>query len=169
MPVTSEVKLNVFKRELLATPVKEGYDISLEGKKLFNIKGKENKPMNKKQLEFCAQIEFTRGMKQAKLVEKIASLDAGSTVFVMAEDKTTRRVKFASLEHGFRGWAPISKFAFLVKEGQMMQHKDHIDNTYGTNGKEMLCDCPNGSENMAWLPMGELLPINPPPATPESL
>lgn len=169
MPVTSATKLNVFKRELLATPAEKGYDISLEGKKLFNIVGRENKPMNKKQLEFCAQIEFTRGMKQAKLTEKIASLEAGSTVFVMAEDKTTKRVKFASLEHGFRGWAPMSKFAFLVKEGQMMQHKDHIDNTFGNNGKQVLVDCPNGSGNMVWVGMGELLPINPPPATPESL
>lgn len=169
MPVTSATKLNVFKRELLATPSKEGYDISHEGKKLFNIKGKENKPMNKKQLEFCAQIEFTRGMKQAKLVEKIASLEAGSTVFIMAHDKTSRRVKFASLEHGFRGWAPASKFAYLNKKADPMRHGDHVDDVVGSSKSAYLTECPQGSGNMRWIQGSELLPTTQPPATPESL
>lgn len=166
---STPIKLNVFNRELTATPTKEGYDISSEGKKLFNIKGKDSKPMNKKQLEFCAQIELTRGMKQAKLVEKIAFLEAGSKVYIVATDATRKRVKFASMDQGLRGWAPASKFASLTKEGEMRKHNDHIDNTFGHNGKEILVDCPNGSGNMVWLPMGKLLPINPPPATPESL
>lgn len=163
------MKLNVFKRELLATPTKEGYDISHEGKKLFNIKGKDNKPMSQKQLEFCAQIEFTRGMKQAKLVEKIASLEAGSTVFIMAHDKTSRRVKFASLEHGFRGWAPASKFAYLTKKAEPMRHGDHTDDVLGSSKSAYLCECPQGSGNMKWIQGAELLSSNQPPATPESL
>lgn len=169
MPVTSAIKFNVFKRELLATPANGGYDISADGKKLFNIRGKEGKPMNKKQLEFCAQIEFTRGMKQAKLIEKIASLEAGSTVFIMAHDKMSRRVKFASLEHGFRGWAPASKFAYLTKKAEPMRHGDHMDDVMGSSKSAYLCECPQGSGNMRWIQGAELLSANQPPATPESL
>ncbi len=163
------MKLNVLKRELLATPANGGYDISHDGKKLFNIKGKEGKPMSQKQLEFCAQIEFTRGMKQAKLVEKIANLEAGSTVFIMAHDKTTRRVKFASLEHGYRGWASASKFAYLTKKADPMRHGDHTDDVLGSSKSAYLTECPQGSGNMRWIQGSELLPTAQPPATPESL
>jgi uncharacterized C2H2 Zn-finger protein len=173
-PVTQPTKLLVFKREFLATPLKEqekfgGYEISQNGKKLFKINSKDSQPMSKEQIEFCAQIELTRGLKQAKLTEKVAFLAAGTKVYILAQDKPGKRIKFASMEHGIRGWAPVSKFAFLAKEGEMRKHKDHIDNTYGHNGKEMLVDCPNGSGNMVWLPINELLSIQAPPATPESL
>jgi len=173
-PVVQPTKLLVFKREFLATPLKEqekfgGYEISQNGKKLFKINSKDSQPMSKEQIEFCAQIELTRGLKQAKLVEKVAFLTAGTKVYILAQDKPGKRFKFASMEHGLRGWAPMSKFAFQVKEGEMRKHKDHIDNTYGHNGKEILVDCPNGSGNLVWLPINELLPIQAPPATPESL
>ena len=174
-PITQTTKISVFKKEFTATPITDqkkfgGYDISdATGKKILNIKSKDSQPMTKDQLEFCAQIELTRGLKQAKLVEKVAFLEAGSKVYIIASDRTGKRVKFASMEQGIRGWAPLSKFAFVNKEGEMRKHKDHIDNTFGHNGKEILVDCPNGSGNMTWLPMGELLPITPPPATPESL
>lgn len=168
-PVIASTKLNVFKRELLATPLNDGYDISQSGKKLFHIKGKDSKPMSKEQIEFCAQIELTRGLKQAKLTEKIAFLNAGTKVYILAQDRAGKRVKFACMEQGLRGWAPITKFAFQAKEGEMRKHRDHIDNTYGHNGKEILVDCPNGSGNLVWLPINELLPIEAPPATPESL
>jgi len=174
MPVTGSIKLAVFDTQFDVTPINNqdklaGYDISQDGKKLFNISSKDSQPMSKKQLQFCAQIELSRGMKQAKLTAKIAFLEEGSRIYVVAEDKIRKRIKFASLAHGVRGWCPTSKVAFLIKEGQMMRHKDHIDNTFGHNSKEILVDCPNGSGNMLWLPIGELLSINPPPATPESL
>jgi len=172
--VTEPTKISIFKKEFLATPVNgqkkfAGYDISQDGKKLFNIGSKDSQPMTKEQLEFCAQIELTRGYKQAKLVEKIAFLEAGSRVYIIASDKSGKRVKFASMDKGVRGWAPVSKFAFVAKQGEMRKHNDHIDNTFGHNGKEILVDCPNGSGNMVWLPINALLPIEAPPATPESL
>lgn len=168
------IKLAVFNNEFIATPLNTqeklgGYDISQNGKKLFNIASKDGQPMSKEQLEFCAKVELTRGLKQAKLNAKIAFLEAGTTVYILAQDKTGKRLKFASMEHGLRGWAPMSKFAFQAKESEMRKHKDHIDNTYGHNGKEILVDCPNGSGNLVWLPINELLPIQAPPATPESL
>jgi hypothetical protein len=166
-PVTSATKLNVLKRELLATPVTEGYDISADGKKLFNIKGKDSQPMNKKQLEFCSEIELTRNMKKAKLVEKIAHLDAGSTIFIMAEDKAARRVKFASIEHGVRGWCSSSKIQLTALESQPVNHNGHSDKVLGHSGSETLLDCTEGGP--MWVSSAELMEGNRPPATPESL
>ncbi|MGH7974760.1 MAG: hypothetical protein ACREBR_04495 [bacterium] len=174
MPLTSAMKITIFDKEFLATPLIDqkkfgGYDISLNGKKLFNIGSKDSQPMTKKQLEFCAQIELTRGLKQAKLTEKIAFLEPGTKIFVVAEDKARKHVKFASLDHGVRGWIPASKVAFMSKKADPIRHGDHIDDVLGSSKSAYLCECPNGSGNMVWLPMGELLPIGQPPATPESL
>lgn len=169
MPVTSATKINVLKRELLATPTDKGYDISADGKKLFNIGGKEGKPLNKKQLEFCAEIELTRGMKRAKLVEKVAFLEKDTDVFVVAEDTARKRVKFASIDQGVRGWIPASKVAFVTKKANPMRHGDHMDDVIGNGKNTCLCECPQGSGKMRWVSQAELLSSNQPPATPESL
>lgn len=170
--VTEPTKISVFKREFLATPVNGhkvfgGYDISQDGKKLFKINAKNSQPMTKGQLEFCAQIELTRGLKQAKLVEKIAFLDAGTKVYVIATDKAGKRTKFASLDHGVRGWVSSSKIRVLALESQTVQHNGHPDKVLGQTTTQTLLDCAEGGP--MWVSSPELMDANRPPATPESL
>jgi len=171
-PVTEPTKLLVFKREFLATPLQDqkvfgGYDISQNGKKLFKINAKNSQPMSKEQLEFCAQIELTRGLKQAKLVEKIAFLEAGTKVYVIATDKSGKRTKFASLDQGIRGWVPSSKIKVLALESQTVQHNGHPDKVLGQTSTQTLVDCSEGGP--MWVSSTELMDENRPPATPESL
>ena len=171
-PVTEPTKISVFKKEFLATPVNgqkkfAGYDISQNGKKLFNIASKDSQPMTKEQLEFCAQIELTRGLKQAKLVEKIAFLDEGTKVYVIATDKSGKRTKFASLDHAVRGWVPSSKIKLIALESQTVRHGEHSDKVLGQTATETLLDCVEGGP--IWVNSTELLDANRPPATPESL
>ena len=171
-PITEPTKISVFKKEFLATPITGqkkfgGYDISQNGKKLFNIGSKDSQPMTKEQLEFCAQIELTRGLKQAKLVEKIAFLDEGTRVYIIATDKSGKRVKFASLDQGVRGWVPSSKIKLLALESQTVRHGEHSDKVMGSTTTETLLDCVEGGP--IWVNSTELLDANRPPATPESL
>jgi hypothetical protein len=171
-PITEPTKISVFKKEFLATPITGqkkfgGYDISQNGKKLFNIGSKDSQPMTKEQLEFCAQIELTRGLKQAKLVEKIAFLDEGTRVYIIATDKSGKRVKFASLDQGVRGWVPSSKIKLLALESQTVRHGEHSDKVLGQTATETLLDCIEGGP--VWVGSAELLGANRPPATPEAL
>lgn len=171
-PVTTATKLSVFNKEFIATPINDqkkfgGYDISQNGKKILNIKSKDSQPMTKDQLEFCAKIELTRGLKEATLKDKIAFLEAGTKVYVLATDKTGKRTKFASLEHGLRGWVSSSKLQLKALESQSVTHESHSDKILGQTATETLLDCIEGGPK--WVSSTELLDSNRPPATPESL
>ena len=172
-PITQITKLSIFKKEFTATPIKDqkkfgGYDISdSEGKKILNIKSKDSQPMTKDQLEFCAEIELTRGLKQAKLKDKVGFLNAGTNVYILATDKSGKRTKIASPEQGLRGWIPTSKLQVKAIESQSVQFNGQSCKVLGQTSTQTLIDSP--TEGPMWVNSTELLDANRPLSTPESL
>lgn len=170
----ASIPVTVFKHAWTAEPTNKESKLSYivmdeSGKKVLSISPLNGKQMDANHLKYAIERELTHGFKQAKLTENIAFLKAGSKVLILAEDKNKKRVKFADLSEGIRGWAPASKFKVLAAANETMKHGDHVDEVLGHREHEKLVDCPQGSGNVKWVALNELLPTTPPPATPESL
>lgn len=100
----------------------------------------------------------------ATLTTNLAFLKKGSLVSILDVDNTKKQIKFASLDHTIRGWAPMAKFAAMnVPEAKLVPHEGHKDEVLAESGMELLVSCPSGSNNVVWRK------IEAPPATPESL
>lgn len=170
-PVTSALKVNVFNRDWNVTSIMKdssfGYDISdNSGKKVMHIKPANGKQWSESEIKAAIHNELTHGFKQGKLTEKVAFLEKGSKVVILATSKDKKQVKFADLSNGVRGWVPSTKIKLLALESQKVQHGEHSDPVLGASGTETLLDCVN--EGPIWVNSAELLDANRPPATPES-
>jgi hypothetical protein len=171
--VTEPTKLSVFNRSFdVALPFTgekkfAGYDISVGGKKLLNIKPQNGQPMTKAQLEWAVKRELVSGYKQAKLTSRIAMLSEGSKVYIVASDKTKKMVKIASFEHNVRAWVPESKIKLIALESQTVQFNGQSCKVLGQTASETLLDCTETGP--VWVSSTELMDDNRPPATPEAL
>ena len=168
----ASIPITVFNKQWSATPVtkegKLGYDISDEsGKKVLHLAPLNGKEMNAEHLKWAAERELQKGYKKGTLKETLAFLKAGSKVLIIASDKAKGKVKFASLEHGVRGWCKESSIQIEALESQAVSHNGHSDKVLGQTGSETLLDCVEGGP--IWVNSTELLDANRPPATPESL
>ena len=170
-------KINAFNRDWKVTPVKKdssiGYDISdSEGKKVMHIKPANGKEWSTAELKLAIQNELTHGFKQGKLAEKVAFLEKGSKVVILATSKDKKQVKFADLHNGVRGWVPASKVNIMGLDGQTVAHEGHTDKILAIHETESLIECPtvgvHWQKKETKSPTHDA-PLVTPPATPESL
>lgn len=176
-PAKTSSKINVFNRDWNVTPVKKdasiGYEISDNmGKKVMHIKPANGKEWSEAELQAALKHELTQGFKQAKLTTKIAFLPEGTKVVLLATSKDKKQTKFASIQHGVRGWTATSNLKLLALDGQSVAHEGHQDKVLAIHETESLIECP--IKGVHWEKKEAVLPTHDkstsqPPATPESL
>jgi len=165
----SSLKINVFNKQWSATPVskegKLGYDISDEsGKKVLHLSPLNGKEMNAEHLKWAAEREITKGYKKATLTEDVAFMKKGSKVWVISNDG--KKIKFANLEAGIRGYVASSKIQLEALESQAVQFNGQSCKVLGQTATETLIDSP--TEGPVWVSSSELLSTNQPVSTPEA-
>lgn len=139
--------------------------VDKNGKKVMSLQSE--KELSLDQLSQIFAVESKKRQAKAQLLENIAFLKAGEKVTIIGFDKIRGRVKFASAEHGVRGWAAAAKFSISAMDAQTVKHGDHDDKVLGATSTETLIDC--SSSGPTWVPSQGLMDENRPPATPESL
>lgn len=105
----------------------------------------------------------------ARVVKATSRLPLHTYVKIRGEKDD--RYRYSTLDNSVHGLAFKSAFRVfdVTAAEEQMRHKDHVDQVLGYRTRESLVACPAGSSNITWVPTSELLSVEPPPATPESL